>query len=127
VLRKKKLVQPKRRNNNTKRAETSMLLLENALRAFNGIEEIVIPSAVSSCATGSFSYHVTNIVVDSASVYLSTTSDTSNHSIATRFNGKLKVHKSIVDDVNNVNDYLNDTSKFNRVLDGDYYLYTMNA
>lgn len=98
-----------------------------AFAGCNGLTSITIPSSVISLDGYAFSdcLNLKTVIIDSVEVYKQATGTGNYNSGALLSNATtVKVLKSIVDNNNNTNDYLNDTSKYNKTTSGNYYVYT---
>ena len=87
---------------------------------------IEIPSSVTSIGDMAFSgcSNLTTVTIDSAEIYNDLTSNTSCEYLIENAE-TIKVLKSVVDNPENINTYLNNESNFTKTEEGDYYVYTV--
>ena len=68
--------------------------------------------------------NLTTVTIDSAEIYNDLTSNTSCEYLIENAE-TIKVLKSVVDNPENINTYLNNESNFTKTEEGDYYVYTV--
>lgn len=90
------------------------------------LKKLIITESVNNIYNNSYSYHSYNlkeIIIQSSEIYKQLTSSYSCGSIS-EYATTIKVLKTIVDNPDNINTYLNNESNFIRTEDSDYYIYT---
>ena len=107
---------------------------QNSLKNLAQLTSIIIPESVTSIGNNAFEYctNLKNVTIESANIYIAAAGVSNSH--AGRILGYAKtinVLASVVDDTNNTNSFLNDTTKYTKsakhVIGDDnkeYYTYT---
>ncbi len=99
-----------------------------AFQSCNNLTSVTISGNLSSIGDSAFicCANLTAVTIASEYVYTNLTSSVSSCGYLGEYATTIKVLKTIVDDISNINTYLNNTSNFTRTLDDDglYYTYT---
>ena len=103
---------------------------EYAFSAWANLTEITIPANVKTIGSSAFymptstTSKLSTVTIESEDIYKVATSTSTGSAGGLLANATtIRVLKTIVDDSNNTNDYLN-SNQFERTVDGDYYVYT---
>ena len=98
----------------------------SAFQDCSSLTSIEIPSSVTSIGQWAFDgcSNLTTVTIDSAAVYKNLTSKTSCGYLIENAE-TIKVLKSVVDNPENTNTYLNNESNFTKTEEGEYYVYTV--
>lgn len=113
-----------------KLSENFAQIQSNSFSYCSSLESIVIPKCVSSISVYAFMScsKLSNVVIESISVYESATANNSTADVGGLLNNAntIKVLATIVDNEENVNEFLNNSENYTRTLDDDgvYYTYT---
>ena len=101
-------------------------MTESAFHGLSFIESIVIPSAITNIASGTFGNcsGLTSVTIESATIYNSLTDlNACGNLIANATT--IKVLKTIVDDVENTNEFLNTSGGYTVTEEDSYYVYSI--
>lgn len=110
--------------------EDNSICKEIGRKAFSGAEslkEIVIPSSVNVIGNYAFSgcSNLEKVIIESSEIYKLLVNENSCSYLIKNAN-TIKVLKSIVDNSENSNAFLNDSANYTKTIEGNYYIYTKN-